>query len=77
MRWKRGRSLSDAVGEALDFERQLIKVAQVTGKSVSQLSDLTREVRSLATGLGVSSQKLLELLQYLLKKMDCLYQLQK
>ena len=54
------RSLSDAVGEALDFERQLIKVAQVTGKSVSQLSDLTREVRSLATGLGVSSQKLLE-----------------
>tara|TARA_R100000406_G_scaffold7987_3_gene5485 strand:- start:8326 stop:14238 length:5913 start_codon:yes stop_codon:yes gene_type:complete len=54
------RSLSDAVGEALDFERQLIKVAQVTGKSVSQLSDLTREVRSLAIGLGVSSQKLLE-----------------
>ena len=54
------RSLSDAVGEALNFERQLIKVAQVTGKSVSQLSDLTREVRNLATGLGVSSQKLLE-----------------
>ena len=54
------RGLSDAVGEALDFERQLIKVAQVTGKSVAQLSDLTREVRNLATGLGVSSQKLLE-----------------
>lgn len=54
------RGLSDAVGEALDFERQLIKVAQVTGKSVSELSSLTREVRALATGLGVSSQKLLE-----------------
>jgi TP901 family phage tail tape measure protein len=53
------RGISDAVGEALDFERQLIKVAQVTGKTVGELNGLVREVRNLATGLGVSSKSLL------------------
>jgi hypothetical protein len=53
------RSLADAVGEALDFERQLIKVAQVTGKTVGELDGLVKEIRNLATGLGVSSKALL------------------
>jgi hypothetical protein len=53
-------TLGDAVSEAIDFERQLIKVAQVTGKAVSQLSDLKREIDSLSIGLGTSSRSLLE-----------------
>jgi TP901 family phage tail tape measure protein len=53
-------TLSDAVQTAIDFERQLIKVSQVTGKSVGKLRDLTNEITNLSTGLGVSSSSLLE-----------------
>jgi TP901 family phage tail tape measure protein len=53
-------TLGDAVQTAINFERQLIKVAQVTGKSVSQLRGLTDEITRLSTGLGVSSDSLLE-----------------
>jgi TP901 family phage tail tape measure protein len=53
-------TLSSAIQTSIDFERQLIKVAQVTGKGVSDLRDLTNEITKLSTGLGVSSQSLLE-----------------
>jgi TP901 family phage tail tape measure protein len=53
-------TLSDAIQTSIDFERQLVKVAQVTGKSVSGLRDLTDEITNLARGFGVSSQSLLE-----------------
>jgi len=53
-------SLGGAVAEAIKFERELIKVAQVTGKTVSQLSDLVREIDHLATTMGVASNSLLE-----------------
>lgn len=52
-------SLSKAVDEAISFERQLIKISQVTGKSMSQLRELTDEINRLSTGLGVSSTSLL------------------
>ena len=44
-------NISSAVDEAIKFERQLIKVSQVTGKTVSQLRFLTKEINTLATGL--------------------------
>ncbi|NBS86322.1 MAG: phage tail tape measure protein, partial [Micrococcales bacterium] len=53
-------TLGDAVQTAINFERQLIKVSQVTGKSVNQLRNLTNEITKLSTGLGVSSDSLLE-----------------
>jgi TP901 family phage tail tape measure protein len=53
-------TLSDAIQTSIDFERQLVKVAQVTGKSVGGLRDLTDEITNLARGFGVSSQSLLE-----------------
>jgi TP901 family phage tail tape measure protein len=52
-------TLSDAIQTAIDFERELVKVSQVTGKSIGQLRGLTREITSLSTGLGVSSKDLL------------------
>ena len=52
-------SLGAAVKESIAFERELIKISQVTGKSISQLKDLTNSITSLATGLGVSSTSLL------------------
>jgi TP901 family phage tail tape measure protein len=53
-------TLSDAVQTAIDFERQLVKIVQVTGKSANQLRGLTDEISSLSTSLGVSSNSLLE-----------------
>jgi hypothetical protein len=53
-------SLADAVKTAIDFEREVVKISQVTGSSVSDLRDLTDAVTNLSTGLGVTSQSLLE-----------------
>lgn len=53
-------SLGAAVKESIAFERELVKISQVTGKTVSQLKDLTNTITSLATGLGVSSTSLLQ-----------------
>ena len=53
------QGIGGAVDEAIKFERELIKVAQVTGKTVAQLSGLTNEIKNLSTSLGVSSSELL------------------
>lgn len=53
-------TLGNAVQDAIDFERQLIKVGQVTGKTVGQLRGLTKQITSLSTGFGVASSDLLE-----------------
>lgn len=50
-----------AVSEFIEFDRQLTRVSQVTGTSMQGLQGLERTVRSLATGLGVSSQSLIEI----------------
>ena len=52
-------TLSDAVQTSIDFERQLIKVSQVTGKSLGQLRGLTKQITDLSTGFGVASSDLL------------------
>ena len=52
-------NLSNAVSEAIDFERELIKISQVTGKTVKELGSLNREIKNLSTSLGVSSTELL------------------
>ena len=53
------RSIKGAFGDAIEFERELIKIEQVTGKSVKQLSGLTKEITKLSTSLGASSKDLL------------------
>ena len=47
------RAMKDGVGEAIAFERELVRISQVTGKSTKQLKGLTQEVTRLATGLGL------------------------
>ena len=49
----------NATKASIEFERELIKISQVTGKSVRQLEGLTKEVTRLATAFGVSSSDLL------------------
>lgn len=54
------QAIKRGVGEAIAFERELVKISQVTGKTVKQLQGLSQEVTRLATGLGTSSSSLLE-----------------
>lgn len=60
-------TLSDAVQTAIDFERQLIKISQVTGENVSKLNKLTSVITELSTGLGVASNDLLNVSTTLLQ----------
>ena len=50
--------LAGAVDEAIKFEREMVKIAQVTGKSVQSLDGLTKTISSLSTNLGVASSEL-------------------
>ncbi len=53
-------AVRQAVKDAIDFERQMIKVAQVTGKSIVQLQGLKNEITSLSIEFGVSSTALVD-----------------
>ena len=53
------QGIGGAIAEAANFERELVKVAQVTGKSMSALKGLSDEITKLSTNLGVSSNELL------------------
>ena len=52
-------TLANATEEAIDFQREVVKIAQVTGKSVASLKGLNQEITRLATSLGTSSKELL------------------
>ena len=51
--------LGGAVAEAIDFEREMIKVAQVTDQTMKSLRGLTNEITRLSTEMGVSSKSIL------------------
>ena len=55
-----GRAITSALSDAISFERELIKVAQVTGKSVASLTPLTNEITRLSKNLGVASSSLVK-----------------
>lgn len=50
----------DAIKEAVDFEKQLVTLAQVSNSSVAALKDTRRTIDDLSTGLGVASKDLVE-----------------
>ena len=60
-------ALKNGVKEAINFEKELIKISQVTGKTTKQLGGLTREINRLSTGLGASSKDLLDISRTLLQ----------
>ena len=53
------RSVKNATGEAIAFEREVVKISQVTGSTLKGLQSLTKEVTRLSTSLGASSADLL------------------
>lgn len=61
------QAIRTATKEALAFEVELIKISQVTGKTIAELSSLSEEVRKLSTELGVSSASLLNTSRILLQ----------
>jgi hypothetical protein len=54
------RAVKGAIGDAVEFEREMVKIAQATGKTVAQLQALRSEIGSVASGFGVSSKELIE-----------------
>ncbi len=53
-------AISSGIDEAIAFDRELVRIAQVTGHSVGGLKDLNDEVTRLSKEFGVSSTKILE-----------------
>ena len=51
-------SLAGAVQESIDFQREIVKIAQVTGKTTKELKGLSDEISRLSSTLGTSSQDL-------------------
>ena len=51
--------LANATKEAIAFERELVKISQVTGKSVKELSGHSNTITQLSVSLGTSSKDLL------------------
>jgi len=52
-------TLGKATEEAIEFEKELIKISQVSGKTLSELQGLENTITSLSTSLGTSSKNLL------------------
>lgn len=51
-------AIKEGVSAAIDFEKEMIRLSQVTGKSVAALGELSGEITRLATSLGTSSKDL-------------------
>ena len=54
------RAVQDGVGSAISFERELVKISQVTGRSITQLQGLVKEITNVSTNFGVASADLIE-----------------
>lgn len=53
-------AISSASSEFMTFNKELVRVAQVTGQSIDSLSTLERQITNLSTNLGVSSTELIK-----------------
>ena len=54
------RAITDGLSDAIKFEREMVKIAQVTGATSSELKSLEREISRVSTSLGVASMSLLQ-----------------
>lgn len=59
------RAISGSIDDAIKFQHELVKIRQVTGTSLKDLTALSDEVTTLSKRFGVSSTKLLEAAQTL------------
>lgn len=59
------KAIKGSIDEAIDFQRELVRIRQVSGVSLKDLKGLTDEITHLATSFGVSSKKILNSAQVL------------
>lgn len=53
------RAISSGIGEAIKFDRELVRLTQVTGQSLNSIKGLSDEVTRLSKEFGVSSTEIL------------------
>jgi TP901 family phage tail tape measure protein len=58
-------AVGKATAEAIDFQHEIVRIGQVTGKSIDQLGGLEKEITRLSTSLGISSKNLVNVAQIL------------
>jgi len=54
------RALTSSVKDAVSFQKEIVKISQVTGQSVKQLDGLRTTISNLSTSLGTSANELAE-----------------
>ena len=54
------RAFIGATKDAVAFEREIVKISQVTGQTVNQLGNLRSDINRLSTSLGISANELAE-----------------
>jgi len=54
------RAVSEGIKSGVDFERQMIRIAQVQGAVVGSLGSMEKEIFKLSTSLGVANEELVE-----------------
>ncbi len=57
--YKFTNAVSSATSEFISFNKELVRVAQVTDSSLGQLAPLVKSISQLSTSLGVTSQELI------------------
>jgi hypothetical protein len=55
-----GAAAKEGVAQAVKFDRELVRIAQVGGDSAKAIKSISEAVSGLSTSLGVSSQELIE-----------------
>ena len=54
------QTIKSAVGTAIDFDREMVRLSQVSNDSAQDVASVGQEITRLSTGLGVSSQDLVK-----------------
>ena len=54
-------AVSKATMEFIEFDKQIVRLTQITGESYEQLSRITNTITGLSTGLGVASSDLIKI----------------
>jgi hypothetical protein len=52
------RAIKNSVSEAIEFEREMIKISQASGRTMAALKGLQNEIGQVSSNLGVSSKEL-------------------
>lgn len=52
------QAISEAIPKALEFQREMVRLEQITGKTAQQLNSVSLAVRGLSTSLGVDANAL-------------------